>query len=87
MKTKTRIRYRIDTHWNGVIKAYLLVEHKFTYFGAWKEVHREKIYEGTLEREAHDAIDKRVAYEKGDAIKWSSYKDDRGVIPVEDYAM
>lgn len=85
MKTKSRIRYRIDTHWDGVIKAYLLVEQKRSFFGFWTVAHKEKLYEGTLEREAHDAIDKRVAYEKGDAIKWSSYKDDRGQTPIEDY--
>ncbi len=81
MKTKTRIQYRIDTHWDGVIKAFLVTEKYISWWRGYQTVHEEKIYEGKLEREAQAAIDKRVAFEKGDAVKWSSWKDDRGQSP------
>jgi len=81
MKRKTIVEYRIDTHWNGVIKAYLVTQKYMSWWRGYQTVHEEKIYEGNLEKEAHAAIEERVAKEHGDSVRWSSWKDDRGCSP------
>ncbi|CBW47047.1 hypothetical protein [Roseovarius Plymouth podovirus 1] len=85
MKKRIMNEYRIDTHFNGVIKAYFLTLKYQGWWRGYEVVHEELIYEGHLEKEAHTAIDKRITKEKGEEVKWSRWKDDRGEAPTPEW--
>ena len=82
-----RIRYRIDTQFNGVVKSFFVIQKLVgTWpFRRWVSVHEETIYEGNSTTEAQEAIDKRVAYERDSEVKFRSWKDDRGDTPYGEY--
>lgn len=79
------IEYRIDTHFNGVVKAYLLSSKRVgTWpFRRWVKVHEEKLYEGRSVKEAQAAIDAQVVYERGSEVKSRSYRNARGEEEIE----
>lgn len=82
-----KIEYRIDTTFNGIVKAFFVTKKRVGRFPFrwWTIVDEEQIYVGDSKKEAQKAIDARVIIERGYEIKYREWKNDRGETRVEDY--